>query len=91
MANKCEYHMPEHNCDDFTDNYNTEIIEALYWRRDGKYGYGEGYKTIEQKLETQKENKAVNRSIKECPECCGPIIHEGGCMTCYQCGWSSCG
>lgn len=26
-----------------------------------------------------------------CPECGAPVPHEGGCISCYQCGWSKCG
>ena len=25
-----------------------------------------------------------------CPECCGPLIHEKGCILCHGCGWSKC-
>lgn len=25
-----------------------------------------------------------------CPECGGPAVHETGCLTCYNCGWTRC-
>jgi ribonucleoside-diphosphate reductase alpha chain len=25
-----------------------------------------------------------------CPECSGHVVHEGGCATCHDCGWSVC-
>ncbi|WP_171804982.1 hypothetical protein [Mahella australiensis] len=25
-----------------------------------------------------------------CPECGDRLAHEGGCVTCYSCGWSAC-
>lgn len=32
--------------------------------------------------------KPVNQ--EHCPECGEPIIHEGGCVQCMNCGWSKC-
>ncbi len=29
--------------------------------------------------------------IRFCPECGAAIVHEGGCVTCRQCGYSKCG
>lgn len=29
--------------------------------------------------------------LRFCPECGAPIIHEGGCVICHQCGYSKCG
>ncbi|MBS3977755.1 MAG: hypothetical protein KGZ75_13725 [Syntrophomonadaceae bacterium] len=26
-----------------------------------------------------------------CPECHAPLIHEGGCIACYCCGFAKCG
>lgn len=28
---------------------------------------------------------------EHCPDCGGTLIHEGGCKTCLNCGWSKCG
>jgi ribonucleoside-diphosphate reductase alpha chain len=25
-----------------------------------------------------------------CPDCGGPVEHEGGCMVCHACGYSEC-
>lgn len=35
----------------------------------------------------------INFSVKSdpCPECGQPLIHEGGCDICKNCGWSKCG
>ena len=29
--------------------------------------------------------------MKFCPECGAPVIHEGGCVICPECGFSKCG
>jgi len=31
-----------------------------------------------------------NSNIKNCPECGSPIQHEGGCVSCRNCGYSKC-
>lgn len=30
-------------------------------------------------------------AMKYCPECGAPVIHEGGCVICPECGYSKCG
>ena len=29
--------------------------------------------------------------MRFCPECGAPVVHEGGCVICRQCGYSKCG
>lgn len=29
--------------------------------------------------------------VRFCPECGAPVVHEGGCVICRQCGYSKCG
>lgn len=36
------------------------------------------------------ENSNYKSSKAICPECGGEIIHDGGCVTCTNCGWSKC-
>lgn len=38
------------------------------------------------------EKKLVERPTNQecCPECGEPIIHDGGCVQCTNCGWSKC-
>ena len=38
------------------------------------------------------EKKLVEKPINQecCPECGEPIIHDGGCVQCTNCGWSKC-
>ena len=38
------------------------------------------------------ENKLVEKPTNQecCPECGEPIIHDGGCVQCTNCGWSKC-
>ena len=36
-------------------------------------------------------NSSDLKFAKNCPECGGPLEHEGGCVTCHNCGWSKCG
>lgn len=31
------------------------------------------------------------KAIHHCPECSGPVEHEGGCVICRNCGFSKCG
>jgi len=44
--------------------------------------------------ETEEKNPKVKdftfKNIKTCPDCGGPIRHEGGCITCTGCGFSKC-
>ena len=48
-------------------------------------------------LETNIEMKPLPAKIEEpktkyvCPECGEPLVFEGGCQTCKNCGWSKCG
>lgn len=35
-------------------------------------------------------NNASVAAITTCPECGSTVVHEMGCVTCYQCGWSRC-
>lgn len=42
---------------------------------------------------TEKNNiKVIGKKDKEipCPECGSPLVFEGGCNTCKNCGWSKC-
>ena len=42
---------------------------------------------------TLKENKNTNttkNNTNVCPDCGEPIIHDGGCVICTNCGWSKC-
>ena len=34
---------------------------------------------------------AEAKLAKYCPECGSPMEHEGGCVTCRNCGYSKCG
>ena len=38
------------------------------------------------------EKKLIEKQTKQecCPECGEPIIHDGGCVQCTNCGWSKC-
>jgi ribonucleoside-diphosphate reductase alpha chain len=36
------------------------------------------------------EVKPVNNGGGACPECGGPVEHEGGCCVCHACGYSEC-
>lgn len=45
------------------------------------------------RLEAEEYEEYVRISIRNghCPECGEKLIHESGCITCYNCGWSACG
>jgi len=36
------------------------------------------------------DNVAVKQNGGACPECGGPVEHEGGCCVCHACGYSEC-
>ncbi|MBQ2770429.1 MAG: vitamin B12-dependent ribonucleotide reductase [Clostridia bacterium] len=40
---------------------------------------------------TDPEIPANSSGIHHCPECGGPVEHEGGCVICRSCGFSKCG
>lgn len=31
------------------------------------------------------------KTLQTCLECGAPVAHQGGCITCYSCGWAVCG
>lgn len=35
-------------------------------------------------------NPAAAPTIRVCPDCAGPIAHQGSCLSCVQCGWGRC-
>lgn len=39
----------------------------------------------------QAPNPLLTKTIRVCPECSGPVVHNSGCITCRQCGWGRCG
>lgn len=51
-------------------------------------------KAIQQHLEQQGAeevtSKAMANGLGACPECGGPVEHEGGCCVCHACGYSEC-
>ncbi|RMF88908.1 MAG: hypothetical protein D6736_09355 [Nitrospinota bacterium] len=48
----------------------------------------------ERKREAGRRNPEIpsteTRTTFTCPECGGTAVHETGCMTCYNCGWTRC-
>lgn len=46
----------------------------------------------EKKIENSKVETSKNEKMfKYCPECGSPLEHEGGCISCRNCGFSKCG
>jgi ribonucleoside-diphosphate reductase alpha chain len=41
-------------------------------------------------LDHDEEGMTVNNAGGACPECGGPVEHEGGCSVCHACGYSEC-
>ena len=37
-----------------------------------------------------KQDQVLNANSHQCPECKGVTVHEGGCVSCRECGWSEC-
>lgn len=49
---------------------------------------------MERELNQGAQEKEMDHSIagmRFCPECGTPVVHEGGCVICRQCGYSKCG
>ena len=48
---------------------------------------------VQEDLENNYEEKQPTTNImgNPCPECGEPLIHEGGCDVCRNCGYSHCG
>lgn len=51
---------------------------------------------VDHNIETKRygdpdEEKGKNGNGKKCPECGSDIVHESGCITCNNCGYSKCG
>lgn len=42
------------------------------------------------KQERSKDIPSISKDVPKCPECGSPVNHEGGCVTCSNCGWSKC-
>lgn len=36
-------------------------------------------------------NGKTKKGGNKCPKCGAPVVMEGGCRTCYECGWNKCG
>lgn len=45
--------------------------------------------TEEKRIEAQAANKKI-KTVIPCPECGAPLVFEGGCNTCKECGYSKC-
>lgn len=49
---------------------------------------------MERELNQRAQGEEMDHSIagmRFCPECGAPVVHEGGCVICRQCGYSKCG
>ena len=49
---------------------------------------------MERELNQGAQEEEMDHSIagmRFCPECGAPVVHEGGCVICRQCGYSKCG
>lgn len=41
--------------------------------------------------ESSPPEEQSEKPSEQCPECKSPLVHEGGCDVCKNCGWSKCG
>ena len=46
---------------------------------------------MEQELNAAQPPVNETDTMRYCPECGAPVLHEGGCVICRQCGYSKCG
>ena len=46
---------------------------------------------MEQELNAAQPPVKETDTMRYCPECGAPVLHEGGCVICRQCGYSKCG
>lgn len=71
------------------------MIKKVYdMQKDAGHSSGLPAKVQEVIEETQAgaQNAGTNeKAFKYCPECGKPLEHEGGCVTCRNCGYSKCG
>jgi ribonucleoside-diphosphate reductase alpha chain len=47
-------------------------------------------KAIQQHVQSEEGKEGVTSNGGACPECGGPVEHEGGCCVCHACGYSEC-
>ncbi len=47
-------------------------------------------KAIQMHMQEQLGGEVLARNGGACPECGGPVEHEGGCCVCHACGYSEC-
>lgn len=49
-------------------------------------------RTLTEFCKSDNEKKPIEKPTNQeyCPECGEPIIHDGGCVQCMNCGWSKC-
>ncbi|MBU0528337.1 adenosylcobalamin-dependent ribonucleoside-diphosphate reductase [bacterium] len=71
------------------------LDDYLKERGDALPSNGEGHSMqFTMATETEEKNPKVKdftfKNIKTCPDCGGPIRHEGGCVNCPGCGFSKC-
>jgi len=71
------------------------LDDYLKERGDDLPSNGEGHSMqFTMATETEEKNPKVQdftfKNIKTCPDCGGPIRHEGGCISCPGCGFSKC-
>lgn len=45
----------------------------------------------EEEITSSKEPATKINSVEKCPECGAELVHENGCVSCKNCGYSKCG
>ncbi len=66
-------------------------------RGEGLNGNGHGRVPVEAVVKAAAESEQYQgpgampaRPMSACPDCGGSVVHESGCLTCHNCGWSKC-
>ena len=71
------------------DRVDVDSIEYVENIDAAKQAVANALKAMHNEL-TNKKAKPVDGSSAKCPKCGEPLINEGGCNICKNCGWSRC-
>ena len=84
--------VPVMSCPDAIAKALEKVIKATQHREDGKAAVSAPVKPpVIGPMAKRDVSPAEAKLAKFCPECGSRLEHEGGCVTCRECGYSKCG